>query len=99
MELHLHGHDPRRRPPGGLLIDCDSCVVRGDACGDCVVTHLLGGPPEPLELDRDELGALDALAGVGMVPPLRLVTAVSSHEADEGDDPTDRWSDVIEGAP
>ncbi len=96
MELHPPGHHPLRRPPEGLLIDCDTCVVRGDACGDCVVTHLLGGPPEPLQLDRDELGALDALAGVGMVPPLRLVTAVAS---DVADDSTGRWSDPTEGAP
>ncbi len=99
MELHLHGHDPLRRPPGGLLIDCDSCVVRGDACGDCVVTHLLGSPPEPLELDRDEVGALDALADVGMVPPLRLVTAVASTAVDEADDSADRWCDLTEDAP
>ena len=86
MELDPHGHDRHRHPPGGLLIDCDTCVVRGDACGDCVVTHLLGGPPEPLELDDDEVGALDALAGVGMLPPLRLVTAVPTQETDEVDD-------------
>lgn len=80
MELHLPGHDPHRHPPRGLLIDCDTCVVRGAACGDCVVTHLLGGPPEPLELDEDEIGALDALADLGMVPPLRLVTAVPTQD-------------------
>ncbi len=28
-----------------MLIDCDTCAVRGPACGDCVVTVLLGGPP------------------------------------------------------
>jgi hypothetical protein len=27
-----------------MLIDCDTCVVRGPACGDCVVTVLLGFP-------------------------------------------------------
>jgi len=27
-------------------IDCDTCVVRGLACHDCVVTVLLGPPPE-----------------------------------------------------
>lgn len=25
---------------GGMLIDCGSCRVRGDACADCVVTFL-----------------------------------------------------------
>jgi hypothetical protein len=27
-----------------MVIDCDRCVVRGDACGDCVVGVLLGIP-------------------------------------------------------
>ena len=37
-----------------MLIDCETCEVRGDACGDCVVTVLLGAPPEGVELDADE---------------------------------------------
>ena len=53
-------------------IDCDTCVVRGLACHDCVVTVLLGPPPE-LTIDDDELACLDVLAGGGLVPPLRLV--------------------------
>ncbi len=53
-------------------IDCDSCVVRGLACHDCVVTVLLGPPPE-LTFDDDECRALDVLAGSGLVPPLRMV--------------------------
>lgn len=28
-----------------MLIDCDTCTVRGAGCGDCVVTVLLGAPP------------------------------------------------------
>jgi hypothetical protein len=28
-----------------VLIDCDTCTVRGEGCGDCVVTVLLGAPP------------------------------------------------------
>jgi len=28
-----------------VLIDCDSCSVRGSACGGCFVAALLGGPP------------------------------------------------------
>lgn len=54
-----------------MFIDCDSCEVRGPACGDCVVTALLGGPPG--ELDDAESAALEVLAGSGLVPPLRLV--------------------------
>jgi hypothetical protein len=57
---------------GGLLIDCGSCTVRGDACGDCVVTVMLGCAPGPVELDADERRALEVLGRSGMVPHLRL---------------------------
>jgi hypothetical protein len=65
-----------------VIIDCDSCEVRGLACGDCVVSALLGGPPQ--ELDEDESAALEALAGSGLVPPLRLVLPleVVAHRPD-----------------
>ena len=68
-----------------MIIDCDACAVRGPACGDCVVSVLLGGPPVrsdipppgdgpvPVELDGAEQAALAVLAGCGLVPPLRLV--------------------------
>ncbi len=57
-------------------IDCDTCVVRGLACHDCVVTVLLGPPPE-LTIDEEERRALDVLAAGGLVPPLRLVDPVA----------------------
>ncbi len=62
-------------------IDCDSCVVRGLACHDCVVTVLLGPPPE-LTLDDEERHALDLLADGGLVPRLRLVEPVSGPEVE-----------------
>ncbi len=49
------------------------CEVRGLACDDCVVTVLLGAPPEGVDLDAEERRALEVLAGSGLVPPLRLV--------------------------
>ncbi len=61
-----------------MIIDCDSCTVRGLACGDCVVTALLGSPPA--EFDEGESAALEALAGSGLVPPLRLVRSVPARE-------------------
>ena len=60
-------------------IDCDTCEVRGLACGDCVVTVLLGPPPE-LGFDEDEQRALEALAGSGLIPPLRMVSPVSGPD-------------------
>jgi len=56
-----------------VLIDCDRCVVRGLACGDCVMTVLLGSVPAGVEIDEEERAALAALAEGGLVPPLRLV--------------------------
>ena len=61
-------------------IDCDTCVVRGLACHDCVVTVLLGPPPE-LTIDDDERRALDVLAEGGLVPPLRLVQPVPGRRS------------------
>ena len=39
-----------------MLIDCDSCAVRGTGCADCLVTALL---------ERDELLAIEMLARAG----------------------------------
>ena len=50
-----------------VRIDCDTCLVRGLSCHDCVVTVLLGMPPE-LDLDADETRALAVLADGGLVP-------------------------------
>lgn len=47
-----------------MLIDCDSCSVRGSACGGCFVAALLGGPP----LER-----ADGEAGLGPDGPVREV--------------------------
>lgn len=55
-----------------MIIDCDTCQVRDIACADCVVTVLLGAPPE-VEIDGEEQSALAVLADSGLVPPLRLV--------------------------
>lgn len=64
---------------GACVIDCDTCLARSaEACGDCVVSVLLGGPPA---MDADERAALDALAESGLVPPLRLVTPLDTAEA------------------
>jgi hypothetical protein len=69
-----------------ITIDCDRCEVRGDACGECVISVLLGAPPA-VEWDDDEQRAVDALIEAGMVPQLRLVpiapisgVPVSSHQ-------------------
>ncbi|MGB9377422.1 MAG: hypothetical protein WCB04_07915 [Mycobacteriales bacterium] len=67
-----------------MLIDCDACAVRGLACGDCVVTVLLGSPPEGVELDPADRQALDALADGGLVPRLRLVPRQARQVGTDG---------------
>ena len=54
----------------GCVIDCESCAVRGDACSDCVVSVMLGGPPA--DVVPDEHRALGVLADFGLVPPLLM---------------------------
>jgi hypothetical protein len=56
-----------------MIVDCDRCQVRGDACHECVITVLLGAVPGSLDLDGTERRALDTLAEAGMVPRLQLV--------------------------
>lgn len=60
--------DPSGEP---MRIDCDTCTARGDACTDCVVTVLLGAPPDDA-LSDDDQAALDVLSASGLVPPLRM---------------------------
>ncbi len=62
-----------------MLVDCDTCIVRGAACSGCVITVLLGAPPEGIEWDESERAAIGVLAGSGLVPPLRLVTPMPSR--------------------
>ena len=56
-----------------LHVDCDSCIARGPACSDCVISVLIGTPGETVDLDAGEQAALSALADSGLVPPLRLI--------------------------
>lgn len=74
-----------------LHVDCDRCLARGPACGDCVITVLLGEPgrsgfdgapaEQGVDLDGDEQAALSALAESGMVPPLRLISGTRSAQS------------------
>lgn len=86
------GDVPAREPSEVLtvIIDCDSCAARGPACGDCVVSVLLGPPEWMLEspggttFQPVETAALAVLADSGLVPPLRLVP---TSPVDNGDTP------------
>ncbi|QCB51493.1 hypothetical protein E5720_19535 [Rhodococcus sp. PAMC28707] len=78
-----------------MMVDCSDCRVRDIACGDCVVTVLLGAPgvagsagvdvwsaTSKIDIDQAELGAVGVLAEVGLVPYLRLV--VENDDAHRG---------------
>lgn len=76
-----------------MIIDCDSCTVRGAACADCVVTFLTvpvrAGAAAPavsasFDLDVAERGAIGVLAASGLVPPLRLERAGGGARAATG---------------
>lgn len=62
-----------------MIIDCETCPVRGSACSDCVVTFLTipVRQPEPAELDAAEQAAIAVLAAEGLIPPLRYETRAS----------------------
>ncbi|WP_106849412.1 hypothetical protein [Blastococcus sp. Marseille-P5729] len=62
-----------------MLIDCNSCQAKPSACGDCVMSVLLEADPMGVELEDAEALALDALAGEGLVPPLRMVPLYPSE--------------------
>lgn len=76
-------HSPLSASGDPVLIDCDSCSVRGAGCGDCVVTFLLGTPPSGVVLDDAERRAIDVLAAAGLVPPLRMVRPLESRPGEE----------------
>jgi hypothetical protein len=85
-----------------MIIDCDSCEVRGLACGDCVIGVLLGAPGPVdrhsedsglpsgapiVQLDAPERRALEVLADQGLVPKLRLVARPARRTTGPADAP------------
>jgi hypothetical protein len=71
-----------------MLIECDTCAVRGPACADCVVSVLLGAPTagsgDGAALDGAEQAAIAVLAGSGLIPPLRLLPLTPVARSGEG---------------
>jgi len=69
-----------------MIIDCDSCVMRQIACGDCVVSVLLDIKPatgKKAELSNADKAAINNLSSVGLVPPLRFVPNPPNQKRDK----------------
>ncbi|NIH87869.1 hypothetical protein [Amycolatopsis granulosa] len=56
-----------------VIIDCNRCTLRGRACGECVLSVLVDAPPV-VELDSEELAAVQLLSEAGLVPPPRVIS-------------------------
>jgi hypothetical protein len=58
-----------------LSISCTDCVRRSTPeCGDCLVSFVLGGEPETLELSPSMADLASLLHGEGMIPRLKFVS-------------------------
>jgi hypothetical protein len=64
-----------------MVIDCDRCEVRGQACGDCVVGVLLGVPGVPQRAAPDaEAERRSGAAAVHLEAPERRALAVLADQ-------------------
>jgi hypothetical protein len=56
-----------------MRIDCDDCRMQGtDACGDCIMTFVVGREPgDALVIDAEEERAVRLLASAGLVRDLK----------------------------
>ncbi|MFI6757880.1 hypothetical protein ACIBF5_01865 [Micromonospora sp. NPDC050417] len=59
-----------------MLIDCDSCTVRGPACDGCLVSALIDRPEAEAGLTADEHRAIEVFSRAGFE-----VTVLSSGPA------------------
>lgn len=68
-----------------MLIDCGTCEMANIACGDCVVSVLLGMPEVGIgpgaQVAESHVAAIEVLAAGGLVPPLRMVPGTGSISA------------------
>ena len=64
-----------------LHVDCETCSVRGIACGECMMSVLIQPVDDPA-FDEADVVALATLVDGGLLPPLRLVEG--GRRADSG---------------
>lgn len=56
-----------------MIIDCQTCPVRGRECGDCIVPILLDSGPG-LPLDDNEARAVEVFLGAGLIAEAEALT-------------------------
>ncbi|WP_283398470.1 hypothetical protein [Modestobacter marinus] len=94
-----------------MLIDCDTCTVRGQGCDDCVVTVLLGAPPDwrgssptvvPLTRRRPGVSAGvpagEEVREVGAAPGEAVAESAPDRSETEATRPVVEWDDVEQQA-
>lgn len=65
-----------------MLIDCDTCAVRGRACAGCMMSAVLDAPAPVARLGPDEQRAIEVFARAGFAvqvlaaPPARRSAAL-----------------------
>lgn len=65
-----------------LSISCTDCVRRGTPdCQDCLVSFVLGGPPDALEMTSDDADVVALLTAQGMLPRLRFAHREAGSDA------------------
>ena len=74
-----------------MIVDCRTCPVRGQRCGDCVVTALLTPGSAELPLDAAERRAVVMFVGAGLVS---TDGADDLHARREPLEAVERWGSV-----
>jgi len=63
-----------------LSISCHECVRRATPdCADCLVSFVLGGPPEELVMSVEEAEVVELFTAEGLLPTLKFQRDSSNH--------------------
>jgi hypothetical protein len=63
-----------------MLIDCDTCKVRGQACGECVVNLLFGQAPPVSERTEEHAGSTAEQRAIQVLTAAGFEVTVLSRE-------------------
>lgn len=71
-----------------MIVDCNTCPVRGHRCDDCVVSVLLAPSAVELPLDGAERRVVSMFVGAGMASADAAAGLFARHEPLS---PMERW--------